>query len=59
MHLPQKGAFVKGANKMIYEISAFAITELFCLGVGKIIYWWIFQSKYSIQKVHLMYVRDF
>lgn len=57
MHLPQKGAFVKEANKMIYENSA--ITGLFCLGIGKIISWWLLQSKYSIQKVHLVCVRNF
>lgn len=59
MHLPQKGAFVKEANKMIYESSAFAIIGLFCLRIGKILYWWIFQSKYSIQKFHLVHVRNF
>lgn len=59
MHLPQKGAFVKEANKMIYENSAFAIIGLFCLSIGKIIYWWIFQSKYNVQKVHLVYLRNF
>lgn len=38
MHLPQKGAFVKEANKMIHENSAFAIIGLFCLSIGKILY---------------------
>lgn len=59
MHQPQKGAFAKEANKIIYENSAFAIAGLFCLSISKSIYWWIFQSKYSIQKVHLVFVRNF
>lgn len=48
MHLPQKSALVKEANKMIYENSAF--TGLFCLSFGKVIYCGYFKARTASKK---------